>query len=677
MDKQYKPSEFESKIYRMWEKSGAFAPKKNGTPYIIIMPPPNANDPLHLGHAMFVTVEDILTRYHRMRGEATLWLPGTDHAGIETQYVFEKKLGKEGKSRFDFDRETLYRMIWDYVQENSHVAIDQMKKLGASADWSRTKFTLDKDVVDFVLDTFIKLYQDGLIYRDLKLVNYCTRCGTAFSNLEIVHKEEVSKLYYINYALAGGGKITVATTRPETVFADVAIAINPKHKLARKLKNKKVINPLTKIEMPIIEDSAVDPEFGTGMLKITPYHDQTDWEIWKRHEKELARPKAVIDCNGRLAAAAGALQGHKVNVAREEVIKLLEIAKIDDKYKNSAAKCYRCGRTIEPLPLKQFFVKVKPLVKKVLTALNKKQVKIYGPGREKILKHWLENLDDWNISRQIVWGIRIPVWYKGKNFIVSKTSPGPDYVQESDTFDTWFSSAQWPVVTLKTNKPGDFEKFYPTSLMETGYDILPFWVMRMLIMGIYLTGKVPFAKVYLHGLVRDEKGQKMSKSKGNVMNPIDVINKYGADALRMALVMSTTPGQDSAVGEGKIRGMRNLTNKIWNASRFVLGFTGKTGSGDKKFKKELLQLIKQVTKQLDDLKPGLAAETVYNKFWHWFCDQKIEEAKQEKISQTALLDGLKIFLKLLHPFVPFITEAVWQQLPQTQEKLLLCARWPR
>lgn len=684
MDKIYQAQKFEDKIYRRWEKSGAFQPAGKSRPFTIIMPPPNANDPLHIGHAMFVTIEDIFIRFQRMRGKAALWLPGTDHAGIETQYVFEKKLAKEGKSRFDYDRKKLYRMIWDYVAENSGVAIGQMKKLGAAADWSRTKFTLNQDVVDFVLDTFIKLYKDNLVYRDLKLVNYCTRCGTAFSNLEINHREEKNKLYYVKYKLTGGGEISVATTRPETIFADVAIAINPRHKKASELKGKKAINPLTGTEMPIIEDRAVDIHFGTGLLKITPCHDKTDWEIWKRHEKEVAKPRAVIDLMGRMTGAGEDFEGLRAAAAREKVLERLNVDKVDTNYGNNVSACYRCNRTIEPLPLKQFFIRVKPLVKKALAALNKKQVKIYGPGREKILRHWLMNLDDWNISRQIVWGIRIPVWYKknSNGFIVSKTSPGKDYVQDTDTFDTWFSSAQWPVVTLKTGRPGDFKKFYPTSVMETGYDILPFWVMRMLLMGIYLTGKVPFKQVYLHGLIRDTKGQKMSKSKGNVLNPLVAVNQYGADALRMALVMSTTAGRDNSVGEAKIRGMRNLTNKIWNAARFVLAkkVTPSLRKGaslkDTPFKKELRQTVKQVTKQLEELKPGQAAETVYNKFWHWFCDQQIEAAKAGKISPKTLLFGLRTFLKLLHPFVPFVTEAVWQQLPATREKLLIQSRWP-
>ena len=693
MDKTYRADKFEDGIYRQWEKSGAFSPKNKGKPYCVIMPPPNANDPLHVGHAMFVTTEDIFIRYQRMLGKAALWLPGTDHAGIETQFVFEKKLAKEGKSRFDFDRKTLYQMIWDYVAKNSGVAIDQMKKLGASADWSRTKFTLDKDVVKFVLNTFQQLYDDGLVYRDLKLVNYCTHCGTAFSNLEINHVDKAEPLYFLKY-----GPFTLATVRPETKFGDTAVAVHPKDKRYQKWIGKEIeVEGLTgKFKIKVIADSYVDPEFGTGVVKITPAHDPNDYQVWQRHKNEIPGPNQIIDFNGRLNAKAGKYQGLKVMAARKIIVDDLQkkglLTKIEASYSHAVSACYRCGRRIEPLPLAQFFIKVKALTKKVLAAMNKKQVKIYGPGREKILRHWLTILEDWNISRQIVWGITIPAWYCNKKtndpdqcFVVSKDKPtkcpkcgATEFEAETDTFDTWFSSSQWPVVTLKTNQPKDFNRFYPTSVMETGYDILPIWVMRMLLLGIYLTGKVPFESVYLHGLVRDQKGQKMSKSQGNVLNPLDVVAKYGADALRMALVMSTTAGRDNAVGEDKIRGMRNLTNKIWNAARYILSNKeNPSGVKDSPFKKELLQIVNQVTKQLDDLKPGLAAETVYNQFWHWFCDQEIEEAKAGKISQPALLGGLRVFLKLLHPFVPFVTEAVWQQLPPTKEPLLINSQWPQ
>jgi valyl-tRNA synthetase len=695
MDKRYQPGQFEDKIYRRWEKSGAFRPTDKGEPYCIIMPPPNANDPLHVGHAMFVTLEDIFIRFNRMRGKAALWLPGTDHAGIETQFVFEKKLKKEGKSRFDYDRKTLYQMIWNYVQDNSDTAIKQMKKLGASADWTRIKFTLDKDVVEIVLNTFIELYQDGLVYRDLKLVNYCTKCGTAFSNLEINHLEKKEPLYYMKY-----GPFVLATVRPETKFGDTAVAVHPKDKRYQQYIGKEieVKGLIGNFKIKVVADEYVDPEFGTGVVKVTPAHDPNDFEAGKRHNLVI---KQVIDFNGKLNHYCGRYEGLKVMEARKRVVEDLKKAglmkKIDENYYHSVGVCYRCGTTIEPLPLPQFFIKVKPLTKVALKALKKKKVKIYGAGYDKILKHWLVNLYDWNISRQIVWGIRMPVWYcngrKGPDacFVVSREKPkkcsrcgASKFVQETDTFDTWFSSAQWPYATLMTTEKGDFDRFYPTALMETGYDILPFWVMRMLMMGLYKYQQVPFKKVYLHGLVRDEKGQKMSKSKGNVVDPLAVVEKYGADALRMSLVMGTTAGRDSATGEGKIRGMRNLTNKIWNAARYVQLqaandqlATAKPTTNDKIFQQKLNKTVKKVTKQLEAMRPGLAAETVYNQFWHWFCDQCIENSKKGKISPKTLTDGLRVFLKLLHPFVPFVTEAVWEQLPKTKEKMLITAKWPR
>ncbi len=693
MDKTYEFKNNEEKVYRKWEQSGIFAApeakeaKKRGQePFCVIMPPPNANDPMHVGHAMFVTIEDIIVRYHRMKGDAVLWLPGTDHAGIETQYVFEKKLAKEGKSRFDFSRAELYEMLWDYVQKNGQTAIEQMKRLGASADWSRYKFTLDKDIVELAQETFIKLNKDGLIYRDERLVNYCVKCGTSYSDLEVEYEERRVPLYYIRYPLVENPKefVVVATVRPEPIFADTHLAVNPNDESKKGLVGKKVINPLSGEEMEIIEDSFVDPDFGTGVVKLTPAHDHNDWEVAERH----GLPKRqAIDEKGRITELGGWLAGEKVDKAREMVVEELEkkglIEKIDESYVSRVGTCYRCGRAIEPLPKKQFFIRVKPLAKRAIEALDQNKIRIHGPGREKILRHWLSNLRDWNVSRQIVWGIRMPVWYKedgnGEDYVVSKTKPGDGFVQEEDTFDTWFSSGQWPVLTLKTNKPGDFEYYYPTTVMETAYDILVFWVMRMLMLGIYLTDQIPFEQVYLHGLVRDEKGVKMSKSKGNVLNPIDMIDKYGADALRMALVMSSTPGTDKNVGEETIRGMRNFANKIWNAARFVkmsdVGKNNDQAPGDEKFRKRLSKVVTKVEKQLDDLKVGLAAETVYNEFWHWYCDKCIEQGKEGVISAGELKNGLVVFLKLLHPFVPFVTESVWQNLNE-EEGILIASSWP-
>ncbi len=720
-------------MYQLWEKGNYFTPRGNGEPYTIIMPPPNANDPLHIGHAMFVTAEDILIRYHRMRGDATLWLPGADHAGIETQFVFEKKLKKEGKSRFSFDRETLYTMIWDYVDANKTVAINQMKKLGASADWSKFTFTLDPEVVDFVLATFEKMHTDGLIYRGLRLVNYCTRCGTGYSELEVKYEERKNPLYYMKY-----GPFTLATVRPETKFGDTAVAVNPTDKRYQQYVGKEieVQGLLGTFKMKVIADEHVDPEFGTGVIKVTPAHDPNDFAIGKRHHLEV---RQVIGFDGKLNEHTGLYAGLKVEEARKKVVEDLKakglLVKVDEHYTHNVGVCYRCGMVIEPLPMAQFFVKVKPLTEPALAALNSGKTIIHGAGHDKILRHWLTNLEDWNISRQIVWGIRLPIWYSAREnpnlqigflnargeftkgtigkllkehsfeeiekglqtlsapveatYMLSRPKPGKEFLQDTDTLDTWFSSSQWPVVTLKVNgkrkkeKGDDFERFYPTQVMETAYDILMFWVMRMMMMGIYLTGKTPFKEVYLHGLVRDEKGLKMSKSKGNVVNPLDIVEAYGADALRMALVMSTTPGHDSAVGEQKVKGMRNFANKVWNAARFIElqrqsinASTRQDGKKDKEFNDKLKTVAAQVTGHLDNLRIGLAAETVHNEFWHWFCDEAIEKGKTGEISLEALKEGLQTFLKLLHPFMPFVTEEIWGKLAKKDNKPLIISKWP-
>jgi valyl-tRNA synthetase len=733
MDSRYDHKQQEEVLYKEWEKSGAFEPKNDSDKtFTIMMPPPNANDPLHIGHAMFIAIEDILIRYHRMLGDATLWLPGTDHAGIETQFVFEKKLKKKKQSRFQFDRETLYKMIWNYVQENSTVAVDQMKKIGASADWSRFTFMLDEKVVEQVLGTFLKLHQDELLYRDEQLVNYCTHCGTSFSELEVVYQDQNSPLYYVKYPLVKNPTefLTVATVRPEPIFADTHLAVHPEDEDHNHLIGEKVLNPITNEEMEIIGDEFVDPEFGTGIVKLTPAHDANDFAVAKNNNLPIYQ---AINLQGKITKNGGKYAGMKVKSAREAVVKDLKeknlIEKIDEKYQNRVGTCYRCKRPIEPLLLPQFFIRVKQLTQPILEDLKNKKFTVHGAGHDKILKHWLENLKDWNISRQIVWGIRIPVWYKAEenpeivvsfidqdgekkteklgklleqnisiktinkgiqelrapinsNFVVSIESPGENYLQETDTFDTWFSSAQWPFTTLKKNQD-DFDRFYPTQVMETGYDILPFWVMRMLMMGKYVTGKLPFTNVYLHGLVRDQKGQKMSKSKGNVVNPLDIAEKYGSDALRMALVIRSSAGLDKSVSEQDFKAMRNFSNKIWNASRFILEYLDLSQLGEtkinKKFEEKLITVTDAITKNLDKFQIGLAAETVYSEFWHWFCDEQIEIAKGGSLGGKELVKGLKQFLILLHPFVPFVTEAVWQELKNkelVEDSLLITTSWP-
>lgn len=747
MDSRYLPHDHEAQLYQLWEEAGVFNPDRvaqirkgaqgsdsQQRSFTIVMPPPNANDPLHIGHAMFIALEDIFIRYHRMLGDDTVWIPGTDHAGIETQFVFEKKLKKNGQSRFDFDRETLYQKIWEYVQENSGVAVAQMKKMGASADWSRFKFMLDPDLVSIVLDTFKKLHAENLVYRDVRLVNYCTHCGTSYSELEVNYQDQTTPLYYVKYPLLEkpGEFVTLATVRPEPIFADTHLAVHPDNPKTKHLIGLHVRNPLTDAEMEIIADEFVDPEFGTGVVKLTPAHDPHDFEVAQKHSLPII---AAIDTNGRITEQGGVYAGMKVAAAREAVgAKLKEkglLDHVDTKYQNRVGTCYRCGRILEILPLPQFFIKVKPLTEPVLKGLEEGEFVVHGAGHDKILRHWLENLKDWNISRQIVWGIKIPVWYETQGYedkitvgflnregtftvlslqaaldegytlseIISQLqstradatvpyslateAPGENYIPETDTFDTWFSSAQWPFSTLQAlSKQAatqqDFERFYPTSVMETGYDILPFWVMRMLMMGKYTTGKFPFETIYLHGLVRDAQGQKMSKSKGNVTNPLEIIEQYGADALRMALVIRSSAGLDKSVGEADFKAARNLTNKIWNAARFISLQTAEPSQEEKPqdqaFKTHLAQVVTQVSQQLTDYKPGLAADTLYNEFWHWFCDECIEAQKNNQLSLPTLKAGLEVFLKLLHPFMPFVTEAVWQT---TQPKTSLAvAEWP-
>ena len=753
MDSKYNHKLYEQKITDLWEKNHISEPRDEtqGQPvFSLVLPPPNANDPLHVGHAMY-TIEDILVRFHRMRGDDTLWIPGADHAGIETQFVFEKKLQKQGQSRFQFDRETLYQKIWDYVQENTGVAREQLTRLGFSVDWSRFQYTLNPAIVKSVLHTFEHLQKEGLLYRDLQLVNYCTKCGTAFSDLEVKHQAAKTKLYYLKY-----GPFVLAPTRPETKLGDTAVAVHPdderyQHLIGQTIEVQGVNGPF---RVRVIADDYVDREFGTGAVKITPLHDHNDYAVWQRHKDELPEPIQVIDYQGKMTTAAGRFAGMSVNAAREAVVAAMQelglIDHIDDKYENQLSCCYRCGRTLEPLPKVQFFVRIKPLTKPIIKKLDAGEIKVFGAGYDKILRNWLTNLHDWNISRQIVWGIRMPMWYRvtpdspievsflttespknaatqnyrikelGDNkWLISGTLsqilPAYDLetikaglqtvdapitvpysldidnnqdhthdIQETDTFDTWFSSSQWPFVTLQNTRPGDFERFYPTTVMETGYDILPFWVMRMLMMGQFETGKLPFANIYLHGLVRDSKGQKMSKSKGNVINPLEVAEKYGADSLRFALVVRSSAGQDKSIGEQDFKAARNLTNKLWNAARFVqlLSDEQKNTTGQEKtnedFKTKINELVKQITNCLENYKPGLAADLLYDSFWHFFCDEAIENCKKGVLSPTLLRRGLLVYLKLWHPFIPFVTEQIWQEfgIINDDATILALAHWP-
>lgn len=717
MDKQYKPELFEDKIYQMWEKSGAFAPAKKGKPYCIIMPPPNANASLHAGHGMY-TVDDVLIRFKRMQGFSASWLPGTDHAGFETQYVYEKELREQGRSRMDFDRKTLYENIFKFVKQNSGLIYQQFKRLGFSADWEKSVFSLDKQVVDFVIKTFNKMVDEGLVYRGNYMVNYCTHCGTSLAELEVKHRERIDPLYYIKY-----GPFTLATVRPETKFGDTAVGINPKDKRYKKWAGKEieVKGLLGKFKLKVVADNYIDKDFGTGVVKITPAHDPNDWEIGKRHNLEIKR---IIDINGRLTGVTGKYAGLKVNKARELVVEDLKkaglLVKVDDKYRHSVTVCYKCGRDLEPTIIPNWFVKVDPLKPAVVKAIKANKTKFYPARFKKQILNWMGMMDDWPISRQITWGIRIPAWYSveqnpdlevvflnkhkksvsGKikdllkkyslleielglqkltasndaGFKISQEKPGENYLQETDVFDTWFSSGQWPLVIL-----GAGQKL-PTDVMGTLADILRFWVSRMMMFALYLKKEIPFKEVYLWSMVADAKGVKMSKSKGNVINPIELVDKYGADALRMALLFGTGPGSKVILADDKVRAMRNLTNKIWNAARFVIEFleeSSSPGEKDQEFKNSLNECVKITTERLEKYRLGQAAEKIYEWFWHVYCDQYVELAKKGLVNKRLMIEGLKVCLKLLHPFVPFVTEAVWQQLPESKEKLLINSSWPK
>jgi len=757
MDKSYS-SASESDIYNSWESSGAFTPKidKKKKPYSIILPLPNANDPMHMGHALF-TIQDILIRYHRMLGDPTLWLPGGDHAGIETQFVFEKILQKEGKSRFDFDRQTLYDLIWEFVEKNRTLNQFQMKKLGFSMDWTRYHYSLEEKIVDNVLLTFKKLYDDGLIYRDEKIVNYCTHCGTAFSNLEVVHKNIDSHLWFIKY-----GPISVATTRPETMLGDTAIAVNPKDKRYKNLIGKKILLPLVNREIPVIGEESIDIKFGTGAVKVTPSHSPEDYDIAKKHNLDFIR---IFDYDGKSNQnVPEKYRGLYPNQVRQLVIDDLTAAGLVEKikdYSHEVGHCYRCNRPIEPITAPQWYLKIAPLAAPAIKAAKDNKIKFFPLRFKKAYLTWMENIRDWNISRQIVWGPRIPAWYclechpeiklnfldknkaivsgfykdlKGKysfeeingglqslvapvnaDFIVDKATNCPkckstSLIQETDTFDTWFLSGQWPLNTLGFNPKDpsksspDFDYFYPTTVMDTLWDILFFWVARMIMFGLYLAKDVPFKTVHLHSRVVDSKGQKMSKSKGNVIDPLVMTEKYGTDALRMSLVYGIAPASDFVVSEDKIRAQRNFVNKIWNASRFVLmiidrfqeknpklkiaplfqgGVPARQGGlndDDKNILTNLNKIITSTTSDINRYHFGQASENLYQFFWHDFCDVYIEKAKDRGEDVVpVLLTVLITSLKLLHPFIPFVTESIYQILREKMkldEAQLITSSWP-
>ena len=703
MDKVYNHKDVEERIYKEWEEKGYFKPEINpkGKPYCIILPPPNANGALHFGHAMFA-IEDILIRYHRMKGDAALWIPGTDHAGIETQFVFEGKLKAEGKSRLDFDNKTLYKMIYEYVEEHRGGIEKQLKRLGFSLDWSREKYTLDPDIVKLVHKTFKKMYDEGVLYRDYRLVNYCTFDGTSFSDLEVVNTEKEGTLYFIKFPIKGGGLVTIATTRPETLVGDAAVMVNPKDKRYKHLIGKTAILPIVNREIPIISDEYVDMTFGTGAVKVTPSHNFNDYEVAKKHK--LSFP-LIIGMDGKMKNVKE-LEGLYIKQARTKVVEILKeknLLEKEEKHKMVMRTCYKCKNVLEPLPLEQWFVKVDSFKKQAIDAVESGKTKITPKRFEKIYFDWLENLRDWNISRQIIWGIQIPAWKNKKTgeWLVTEgeTPKGNEWEQDKDTLDTWFSSGQWPVVALKSNSSSkfkvqssklngevsDFDKFYPTSVMETGYDLLKAWVSRMIMMGLYTTGEVPFRDVLFHGLVNDPYGKKMSKSKGNVVNPLELVDQYGADAVRFALIYGNATGNDQALSYPKLDAARKFTNKLWNMARFIdMNRTQNSGEllrtvknkKDREMIEKVQKLTKEITKNLEEYNFNYAAEALYEFIWHEFADKYIEDIKSriDKNSYLILNHLYLILLKLLHPFMPFVTEEIYQRFGFG--KSIMVDKWP-
>jgi len=699
--KPYNPTENESVIYELWEKSGYFNPDNlpNVTegPFTIIMPPPNANGQIHAGHALFVTLEDIMIRYKRMRGFKTLWLPGTDHAGFETQVVYEKKLEKEGRSRFNLSREELYAEIMDFVQANKKATENGMRQLGASCDWSREKFTLDPDIIQTVYATFKQMSDDGLVYRGERITNWCTKHQTSLSDLETLSETRKDKLYYMQY-----GPLVVATVRPETMFGDVAVAVNPDDERYRQYIGQDILvqTPIGELKLKVIADETVEKDFGTGALKITPAHDANDFEIGLRHNLPSVE---VIDRYGKLNEKTGKYAGLKIEAAREAVVRDLAelglLLKTED-YEHAVSVCYKCGRVIEPRIIPQWFVKMKNLAEQAVKAVKDKKIQIIPNHQEKVFCHWLDNIRDWNISRQIAWGIPIPAKlcekcdYAVVDIENQKTDCpkcGGRLIKDPDTFDTWFSSGQWPYATLGYPTGEDYRNFYPTDVMETAGDIIFFWVARMVMFGLYRTGQVPFQTVYLHGLVRDAKNQKMSKSKGNVIDPAVIARKYGTDALRMALVTGNAAGTDMALSEDRIKGYKHFANKIWNITRFILENSQDQNSpvdlvpADEKLLAEFRALTADITTDMENFRFHLASEKIYQYTWHTLADVILEESKplifgnneSNRLSRLLTLNIILLdLLKLLHPFMPFLTETIWQILPQTKEKMLLTARWP-
>lgn len=692
--KTYEPSQYEPNIYAMWEKSGTFAPSGHGEPFSVVMPPPNANGNLHIGHALDMALKDIIVRYKRMRGDDVIFIPGADHAGFETWVVYEKELQKSGKSRFDFSREQLYSNVWNFVEQQRGNMELQLRALGTSASWDHLVFTLDEKVISTVNQTFKKLWDDKLIYRGERIVNYSTKFQTSYADIEVDHREEKGTLWKIAYPTYDRiGEIIVATTRPETMFGDVAVAVHPDDERYKHLIGTRVILPLTDKEIPIIADEYVDPKFGTGAVKITPAHDPNDFEVGKRHNLEQIQ---VIDFDGTMMNVPSQMKGLDVETARKRTIAALEAQELirgQETIVHTVGYDYKSGLPIQPLIKDQWFLKIKPLADKAIAAIKEGKITFYPESRKQILLQYLENVHDWNLSRQIPWGIPIPAFQNEANSedwifderVDQKTIQvdGKTYRREEDTFDTWFSSGQWPFITTDYLTGGDLARFYPTSLMETGTDLLDRWIARMIMLGLYVTDQVPFKDVYLHGMVLDERSQKMSKSKGNVINPMDMVAEYGSDALRLGIVASRSPGQHQAFAVSRIVAGRNFCNKLWNIARFIEDKLGENYQkkspepqtmADHWIIKELNFAIDDVGKKIEDYRFAEASEAMYHALWDSVADWYIEASK-DAVNPDMLAWVIDTSLKLAHPFAPFVTETIWQTL-QWHNSLLISSPWP-
>jgi len=692
--KTYDPNQYEPNIYAMWETSGAFAPKGEGEPFSVIMPPPNANGNLHIGHALATGIQDIMTRYYRMQGRDVAYIPGADHAGFETWVVYEKELAKKGQSRFDFSREQLYSQVWNFVEQQRGNMELQLRALGASTSWKDLVFTLDEKVIDTAYKTFKRLWDDKLIYRGERIVSYCTVHHTSFADIEVEHKNEKGKLWKIAYpTLDRIGEIVIATSRPETMLGDVAVAVHPDDERYKDLIGTRLMLPLTNREIPVIADEYVDPKFGTGAVKITPAHDPNDFEVGERHNLERIQ---VIDFDGRMINVPEQFVGLPVEDARKMVLNALEAEELrrgETDIEHAVGHCYKCGSVIQPLIRDQWFLNVRPLAERAKQELEKGTVTFTPDNGKRLLGQYYDNLRDWNLSRQIPWGIPIPAFQNvndpddwifdtrvnDETIVVNGTT----YKREEDTFDTWFSSGQWPFITTDYLDSGELAKFYPQNVMETGVDILYAWVSRMIMLSLYATDQVPFRHVYLHGLVLDEKGQKMSKSKGNVINPMEAISEYGSDALRIGLVSARSAGQSQAFSIDKVVAGRNFCNKLWNIARFIEDKLGDTyqhrqptpnSLADHWIISELNSTSIEIAKQLENYRFAEASESMYHAIWDDVADWYIEASKTQD-NPDMLAWVLDTSLKLAHPFAPFVTETIWQSLGWHND-LLINSSWP-